>query len=257
MRVAVPVKYLATNSDFEPDRVENLCAAIGLIGGDAHLRHHLEQSLVDRLDVALDDFLLVELLRQLILHRHQRLEGEIRIDRLGAVAGKAGEMMHLARLAGFDDKPDGGAQALADQMMMHGGAGEQRRDRDAVGAGAAVGEDDDVDAVAHRGVGLAAQRIDCRFHAGNAGLGRPGRIERKRLEMDSADLGDGADLLQIGVGQNRLMHLEPLGFRGALEVEQVRPRPDDRDKAHHQFFADRVDRRIGHLGEVLLEVGEQ
>ena len=38
----------------QSDRVENLRAAIGLIGGDAHLRHHLEQSLVDRLDVALE-----------------------------------------------------------------------------------------------------------------------------------------------------------------------------------------------------------
>ena len=144
----------------EPDRVENLRAAIGLIGRDAHLGHHLEQALVDRLDVALDDFLLVELLRQLVLHRDQRLEGEIRIDRFGAVAGEAAEMVHFARLAGFDDEADRGAQALADQVMMHGRAGEQRRDRNAVGAGAAVGQDDDVDAVAHRGVGFAAQRGD-------------------------------------------------------------------------------------------------
>ncbi len=43
----------------------------------------------------------------------------------------------------------------------------------------------------------------------------------------------------------------------AFEVEQVRPRPDDRDQAHDQFFADRIDRRVRHLREVLLEVGEQ
>ncbi len=43
----------------------------------------------------------------------------------------------------------------------------------------------------------------------------------------------------------------------ALQVEQVRPRADDRDQAHHEFFADRIDRRIGDLREVLLEVGEQ
>src|SRR3954453_5261765 len=47
---------------FEPDRVENLRPTIGLVSGDAHLGHHLEYPLVDRLDVALDDFLLVELL---------------------------------------------------------------------------------------------------------------------------------------------------------------------------------------------------
>ena len=53
------------------------------------------------------------------------------------------------------------------------------------------------------------------------------------------------------------MHFEPLGLRHALEIEQVRPRPDDRDEAHDQFLADRVDRRVGHLREVLLEIGEQ
>ncbi len=257
MRVAVPVKYLATKSDLQADGVEDLGAAIGLVGRDAHLRHHLEQSLVDRLDVALDDFLVVELLRQLALHGDQRLEGEIGIDRLGAVAGEAGEMVHLARLAGFDDQPDRGAQALADQMMMHRRAGEQRRDRNAVGAGAAVGQDDDVDAVAHGGLGLGGERLDRRVHAGGAGLRGPGGVERARLEMIVADLGDRADLLQIGVGQDRLMHLEPLGVRHPFEVEQVRPRPDDRDEAHDQLLADRVDRRVGHLGEVLLEVGEQ
>ena len=41
----------------QADGVENLRAAIGLIGGDAHLGHHLEDALVDRLDVALDDLL--------------------------------------------------------------------------------------------------------------------------------------------------------------------------------------------------------
>ncbi len=46
-------------------------------------------------------------------------------------------------------------------------------------------------------------------------------------------------------------------MRAALEVEQVRPRPDDRDQAHDQLLADRIDRWVGHLREVLLEIGEQ
>ena len=152
---------------------------------------------------------------------------------------------------------DRGAQALADQVMMHGRAGEQRWNLNAVGAGAAVGQDDDVDAVAHRCVSLAAQRVDGVRHAGGAGLGRPGRIQCQRLEMRGGDLRDRADLFQVGIGENRLPHFEPLGVRHAFEVEQVWPRPDDRNQAHHQFFADRVDRRVGYLGEVLLEIGEQ
>ena len=35
----------------EADRLEDLGAAVALDGGDAHLGHHLEDALVDRLDV--------------------------------------------------------------------------------------------------------------------------------------------------------------------------------------------------------------
>ena len=165
--------------------------------------------------------------------------------------------MHLARLARFHDEPDRGAQTLADQMMMHRGAGEQRRDRDLVDAGAAVRQDDDVDALAHGGLGARAERIERVLHAGGAMLGRPGGVEEARLEVTVADFGDRADFLEVGIGEDRLAHFQPLGARDAFEIEQVRPRSDDRNEAHHQLFADRIDRRIGDLREVLLEIGEQ
>ena len=213
MRVAVPVKYLATKSGLQADRVENLRAAIGLVGRDAHLGHHLEQALADRLDVALDDFLVVELLRQVVLHRDQRLEGEIGIDRLRAVAGEAGEMMHLARLAGFDHEADRGAQALADQVMMHGRAGEQRRDRNALGAGLAVGQDDDVDAVAHRLLRRArtARRAPapCRSAPCSAGkvVSSVQRLEMRRRSTSEIE----RIFSRSVVGQDRLAHFQPLG----------------------------------------------
>ena len=166
-------------------------------------------------------------------------------------------MMHLARFAGFDHQPDRGAQARADQVMMHGGAGEQRRDRNPVRARHAVGQDDDVDAFAHRAFGARAEFVEHLLHARRAEAGMEGGVERARLEMAVGDIGDRADLFQVGVGQDRLAHFEPLGGGQALQVEQVRPRPDDRDQAHHQLFADRIDRRVGDLREVLLEVGEQ
>jgi len=47
-------------------------------------------------------------------------------------------VVDLARLTRLDEQPDRGAQALPDQVVMHGRAGEQRRDRDRLGAGATV-----------------------------------------------------------------------------------------------------------------------
>ena len=55
-------------------------------------------------------------------------------------------MVHLAWLAGFHHEADGGAQALADQMVVHGRAvASSAGIGDAVGADLAVGQDDDVD----------------------------------------------------------------------------------------------------------------
>ena len=74
-------------------------------------------------------------------------------------------MMHLARLAGLHDEADRGAQTLADQVVVDGGGGEQRRDGDAPGAEQPVGEDDDVVAVEHGALGAAAKPRQRHVHA--------------------------------------------------------------------------------------------
>jgi hypothetical protein len=44
-------------------------------------------------------------------------------------------------------------------------------------------------------------------------------------------------------------------LRKPFKIEQIRPRSDEGHQRHHQLFADGVDRRIGDLREVLLEIG--
>ena len=238
----------------QADGVENLRAAIGLVGRDAHLRHDLEQALVDRLDEALDRLIAADRLGQVLGHRRQRLEGEIGIDRFGAVAGETGEMMDLARFAGLDHEADRGAQPLADQVMMDGGRRQKGRNRDPVRPDHAVGKDDDVVAAMHRRFGALAKPLQRLAHAGCALLHRIGDVEGLGVER-ILEMTDAADLLEVLVGQDRLAHLEALAPRRAVEVEQIGPRSDEGDEAHHQLFADRIDRRVGHLSEVLLEVG--
>ena len=74
----------------------------------------------------------------------------------GVLARYTRDLTNEARLGRLDHKADQGAQSLPDQVMMHGRACEQRRHRNALGAGAAVGQDDDVDALAHRRLGACA-----------------------------------------------------------------------------------------------------
>ena len=85
-------------------------------------------------------------------------------------------------------------------------------------------------------------------------FGRVGDVECLRIET-VFEMPDRADLFEIAIGQNRLAYFKPLATRIAFEIENVRAWSDEGDKAHHQFFADRINRRIRHLREVLLEIG--
>ncbi len=66
---------------------------------------------------------------------------------------------------------------------------------------------------------------------------------------------DGADFLEIAIGQDWLTHFQTLAARGANQIEDVRARTDERDKAHHKLFADRINRWVRDLCKVLLEIG--
>ena len=83
-------------------------------------------------------------------------------------------MVDFARFAGLDDEADRGAQALADQVMVDARRRQQRRNRHAVAAHRAVGQDDDVVARMDRHLGVGEQLVERRLHAGGA-LARPDR----------------------------------------------------------------------------------
>jgi hypothetical protein len=68
------------------------------------------------------------------VHVGERVEGQVGVDGFGAIAGQGGELVHFARFAGFHHQANRGAQALADQVVVHRRRRQQRRDRDAVGA---------------------------------------------------------------------------------------------------------------------------
>ena len=140
---------------------------------------------------------------------------------------------------------------------MHGRCRQQRRYGDAVGPDHAVREDDDVLPQADRQLGFAANPVQRRAHARCAGFGGIGDVDRLGAERVLLDVADLADALQFLVGEDRVRRLQPHRLRRALEVEDVGPGTDERDQTHDQFLADRVDRRVRDLREVLLEVGVQ
>ncbi len=113
----------------QADRLEDLRAAVALDRTDAHLGHHFDDALLDRLpifvnglgviDIGLDDALLDHLV--------EGLEGDIGVDRARAVAEQEGEMVDFAGVAAFDDQAGAGAHALADEVVVQAGGREQAR----------------------------------------------------------------------------------------------------------------------------------
>ena len=62
------------------------------------------------------------------------------------------------------------------------------------------------------------------------------------------------DRVQVAVGEDGLIHLDPALSGRVIEIEEIRPRSHDRNERGHQVLPDRVDGRIRDLGEVLPEV---
>ena len=62
-------------------------------------------------------------------HVVERLEGDVRVDRAGAIAQEQGEVMNFAGIAAFDDQPGARAQPPADHLVVQARARQERRDR--------------------------------------------------------------------------------------------------------------------------------
>ena len=107
----------------DADRLEELGADVTRDGAHAHLRHDLDDALVERLAVLiarLEGAQLVQLARR--RQRVDRLIRQVGTDRRRAEAEQERHVMDLAHVAGFDDQRRAGAQMLVDQTVVDGGA---------------------------------------------------------------------------------------------------------------------------------------
>ena len=254
---ACPVKCRSTSAGLEPDRLEDLRAAVGRDRRDAHLRDRLQEALRDALDRAL--------LRLLGGHRPraasppstssaERLEHHVRVDRGRAVADQRRELVHVARLARLDHEPGLQARALAHEVVVHRRDGEQRRDRDAVGADVAVGEDQDVDA-ARRAPRRPRGRSARAPRRGPATPSATGQVMSIVCALKTSEStwrsASSSSSRRIGCVDHELARV-----LGRL-AEQVPLGADARRDAHHDRLARRVDRRVRDLREELLEVASR
>ena len=160
MREAVHVKYRSTNAWFEADGLEDLRAAVALQRRDAHLGHHLEDALVERLDVVQPGLLARHALdNPLRDHVVERLEREVRVDRAGAVADEQRDVVDFARIARLEEQRASRPRAFAHEVMVNARGREQARNRRAFLGDAAVRQDQDGIARAYGGARLRLQAL--------------------------------------------------------------------------------------------------
>ena len=186
----------------------------------------------------------------------ERLEHQVRVDRRRAVADQRREVVHLARLAGLEHEAGLQARALAHEVVVDGGDGEQRRDRGARRARRR----------GRTGRGCWRRRRSPRrparrsrrtaqHHALRARR-RPRHVigivcERKTRGVDAAQR------LELVVAQDRVRDHELVRVLGRPRRAGCASEPTPVRIDITTRLADRVDRRVGDLREQLLEVGEQ
>ena len=158
----------------------------------------------------------------------------------------------LARLARLDDDARLQARSLADEVVVHG-----RRSRAARGSARARGRrcgrrGSRMFAPAASAASASSQtRSSARSSPSAPSATRPRGVDRPRLERRRSRRARSCS--SSPVEQDRVVDHELARVLGRL-VEQVALRADARAHAHHDRLADRVDRRVRHLREQLLEV---
>jgi len=116
------VEVLVDQRGGQPDGFENLRTGVRHVGGNAHFRHHLAQTLAHCLDEILDGLVAVYRSAELaaLSGLQNSLEREVGMHGLCAVTTEQREVVYFTRRTGFDNEAGAGTQALVDEVVMDG-----------------------------------------------------------------------------------------------------------------------------------------
>ena len=178
--------------------------------------------------------------------------GEPGADGTGAITDQAGQVVSAPALGRFHHQGSLQPQAQVEQVVMHRAHGQQRWNGgrggiDPTSLAAPIAQHQDLAAGAHGRLGSAAQAL------------------HRNLETSGA-IGDGHQRGKGGGEQALLAHRRQLRLiedrtgqvqhrrRVSFGAQRRAPLAQMHLQAHHQLFAQGIDRRVGDLGKALLEV---
>ena len=180
-------------------------------------------------------------------------EGDVRADGVGAEGQEHGEVDDLARFAGLDDDARGGAQPFADEVVVQAGDRQQRGDRRVPLIHVVVGQHQERGAFGDLLLGALEHFLERLAQLLAPAVRREEHIQVARDHLGPAGAAQPQHVLR---GEDGMVQLELPAMLGGLD-QQVALAADEAHEGHHQLLAQRVDGRIGHLREKLLEVIEE
>jgi hypothetical protein len=256
---AGPGEELLHEARGQAERLEGLRGMVGVHRRDAHLGHDLEQALAQRPEHVAHRGVLVHARHPALAHHgRRRLHREIGIHRRGAEPDERGHVVDLPHVPGLHEEGDARAGPPADEVVVQRRGDEQGRDGGELRVGVAVGEHEEPRPRGDRLVRHRAEVVDAPPQARAAARTVAGAQDRRRRPPPAVrallrEVDERGEVLVVDDGV-RQVHLEdvlrPVGQQVALAADAHAHGGDER-------LADRVQRRIGHLGEALGEVVEE
>ena len=239
----------------QPHRLEQIGTTIGRNHRDTHFGNDLEEAGAHRVEVALHHLAKREFAEQpaRVAIREAVLR-QIGVDGCGADADEHSEIMRIETLRRAHIDRGVGAQAPADEMAVNGGRGDDYRHRGQIAADAFIGQDQVIVALAHGVFGFGANPLD-RF-AQRAFMRNPVAQREDAVDFVEAPLEMLFHALEHAGRNRRTFEHEDIRLILVLG-EHVAEIAEARFQAHDAFFAQRIDRRIGHLAEILPEIMRQ
>ena len=228
-------------------RLKNLSGLVGLQGGNAHFGGDLHDA-VEHGAVVVRNGLVGVLIQPVLFHQlGDALLGKIGVDGPGTVAQKGCKMVHIPGLRAFQNDGHGGALFGANQILLHGGHGQQGGNGHMVFIHPPVGEDDHIGPCPVGPVTLHKELVEGGFQGGVLVV-----QQAHRLHPEAGAL-HGANLHQLHGGDDGVVDLQhPAVFR--LFLQEVAVRADVHRGVGDDFLPQGVDGRVGDLGEELLEI---
>ncbi len=232
--------------------LEDLSRVVALHRGDTHLGHDGDDTVGCGL-VVVGDTLLgrdIEIAAGRQIGNHSVCV--IGIDAAGRVAHKRREVVRGHGVAAFHHNIGKGAHAGANQMVVHAAHGEQRRHGHLALPGT-IREHHDVHAVAHGVLDLCRKLGERPCERALAGIAAIHRAKAVGLEAGAVD---GADAVELVLVEQRALQAHQLAGLARI-LEQVAMVAQIQHSRGHHMLAQGVDRRVGDLGEQLVEVVEE